>query len=74
MRFVCFCMNRITISCNDTTANELEWLCKRTLRKPSNLVAVLLAHETQRHLETLSDEERAKVYEELTGTRVVVLS
>lgn len=67
-------MNRITISCNDTTANELEWLCKRTLRKPSNLVAVLLAHETQRHLETLPDEERAKVYEELTGTRIVVPS
>lgn len=67
-------MNRITISCNDTTANELEWLCERTLRKPSNLVAVLLAHETQRHLETLPDEERAKVYEELTGTRVIALS
>jgi hypothetical protein len=66
-------MNRITLSCNDVTANELEWLSKRTMRKPSNLFAVLLSQEVQRHLDTLSDAERAEVYEQLTDARVVSL-
>jgi hypothetical protein len=66
-------MNRITLSCNDVTANELEWLSTRTMRKPSNLFAVLLSQEVQRHLDTLSDAERAEVYEQLTGARVVSL-
>lgn len=73
MRLVRTCMNRITLSCNDVTANELEWLSTRTMRKPSNLFAVLLSQEVQRHLDTLSDAERAEVYEQLTGARVVSL-
>ena len=73
MRLVPTCMNRITLSCNDVTANELEWLSKRTMRKPSNLFAVLLSQEVQRHLDTLSDAERAEVYEQLTDARVVSL-
>lgn len=66
-------MNRITLSCNDVTANELEWLSKRTMRKPSNLFAVLLSQEVQRHLDTMSDAERAEVYEQLTDARTVSL-
>lgn len=73
MRLVCTCMNRITLSCNDVTANELEWLSKRTMRKPSNLFAVLLSQEVQRHLDTMSDAERAEVYEQLTDARTVSL-
>jgi len=73
VRLVRTCMNRITLSCNDVTANELEWLSQRTMRKPSNLFAVLLSQEVQRHLDTLSDAERAEVYEQLTGARVVSL-
>lgn len=65
------CMNRITISCSDATANELEWLCARTMRKPSNLFAVLLSREVQRHLDTMPADERKEVYAELTGVRVV---
>ena len=66
-------MNRITISCNDATANELEWLCKRTMRRPSNLFAVLISQEVQRHLDALPEDERAKVYEELTDVRALSL-
>jgi hypothetical protein len=66
-------MNRITLSCNDVTANELEWLSQRTMRKPSNLFAVLLSQEVQRHLDTMPEDERSKVYEQLTGSRVVSL-
>lgn len=65
------CMNRITISCSDVTANELEWLCKRTMRKPSNLFAVLLSREVQRHLDNMPADERNEVYAELTGVRVI---
>ena len=64
-------MNRITFSCNDVTANELEWLSKRTMRKVSNLLAVLVAQEAQRQLESLSEDERAEVYAQLTGVRVI---
>jgi hypothetical protein len=63
-------MNRITFSCNDVTANELEWLSKRTMRKVSNLLAVLVAQEAQRQLETLHEDERAEVYAQLTEVRV----
>jgi len=65
------CMNRITLSCNDVTANELEWLSKRTMRKPSNLFAVLISQEVQRYLEAMPEDERAQLYEEFTGVRVV---
>lgn len=65
------CMNRITVSCSDVTANELEWLCKRTLRKPSNLFAFLLSQEVQRQLDTMTPEERAEVYEQLSDVRVL---
>jgi len=70
VRFVRSFMNRITFSCNDVTANELEWLSKRTMRKVSNLLAVLVAQETQRQLETMSEAERAEVYVQLTDVRV----
>lgn len=70
VRFVCLFMNRITFSCNDVTANELEWLSKRTMRKVSNLLAVLVAHEVQRQLETLPEAECAEVYAQLTEVRV----
>ena len=70
MRFVCFFMNRITFSCNDVTANELEWLSKRTMRKVSNLLAVLVAQEAQRQLEAMPEDERAEVYAQLTEVRV----
>ena len=70
MRFVCFFMNRITFSCNDVTANELEWLSKRTMRKVSNLLAVLVAQEAQRQLKAMPEDERAEVYAELTEVRV----
>ncbi len=70
VRFVCPFMNRITFSCNDVTANELEWLSKRTIRKVSNLLAVLVAQETQRQLETMPEAERAEVYAQLTDVRV----
>jgi|LauGreDrversion4_2_1035121.scaffolds.fasta_scaffold44939_2 hypothetical protein len=73
VRLVRTCMNRITLSCNDVTANELEWLSTRTMRKPSNLFAVLLSQEVQRHLDTMPEDERSKVYEQLTGSRVVSL-
>jgi hypothetical protein len=63
-------MNRITFSCNDVTANELEWLSKRTMRKVSNLLAVLVAHEVQRQLETTPEAERAEIYSQLTEVRV----
>lgn len=65
------CMNRITVSCSDVTANELEWLCKRTLRKPSNLFAFLLSQEVQRQLDTMAPEERAEVYAQLSDVRVL---
>lgn len=65
------CMNRITVSCSDVTANELEWLCKRTLRKPSNLFAFLLSQEVQRQLNTMTLEERAEVYAQLSDVRVL---
>lgn len=71
MRSVRTCMNRITLSCNDVTANELEWLSKRTMRKPSNLFAVLISQEVQRYLDTMPEDERAQLYEEFTGVRVV---
>ena len=64
-------MYRITFSCNDVTAKELEWLSKRTMRKVSNLLAVLVAHEVQRQLETMPEDERAEVYAQLTGVRVI---
>ena len=70
MRFVCFFMNRITVSCNDVTANELEWLSKRTMRKVSNLLAVLVAQEAQRQLEAMPEDERAEMYAHLTEVRV----
>ena len=70
VRFVRSFMNRITFSCNDVTANELEWLSKRTMRKVSNLLAVLVAQETQRQLETMPEAERAEVYAQLTDVRV----
>ncbi len=73
MRLVRTCMNRITLSCNDVTANELEWLSKRTMRKPSNLFAVLISQAVQRHLDAMPEDERAQVYEELTGVRAVSL-
>ena len=73
MRLVRTCMNRITLSCNDVTANELEWLSKRTMRKPSNLFAVLISQEVQRHLDDMPEAERAQLYEEFTGVRVVSL-
>lgn len=73
VRLVQTCMNRITLSCNDVTANELEWLSQRTMRKPSNLFAVLLSQEVQRHLDTMPEDERANVHEQLTGIRVVSL-
>jgi hypothetical protein len=63
-------MNRITFSCNDVTANELEWLSKRTMRKVSNLLAVLVAQEAQRQLKAMPEDERAEVYAELTEVRV----
>lgn len=64
-------MNRITLSCNDVTANELEWLSERTMRKPSNLFAVLISQEVKRHLDAMTEDERAQLYEEFTGVRVV---
>lgn len=73
MRLIRTCMNRITLSCTDVTANELEWLSQRTMRKPSNLFAVLLSQEVQRHLDTMPEDERAKVYGQLTDSRVVSL-
>ena len=73
VRLVQTCMNRITLSCNDVTANELEWLSQRTMRKPSNLFAVLLSQEVQRHLDTMPEDERTNVHEQLTGIRVVSL-
>ena len=63
-------MNRITFSCNDVTANELEWLSKRTMRKVSNLLAVLVAQEAQRQLKAMPEDERAEVYAQLTEVRV----
>lgn len=64
-------MNRITLSCNDVTANELEWLSKRTMRKPSNLFAVLVSQEVQRQLDAMSDDERAEAYGQFIDVRVV---
>jgi hypothetical protein len=51
-------MRRITISCPDETSAQLDWLCKRTLRKPSNLLSLLVHHEIDRHLKEMTEEER----------------
>lgn len=64
-------MNRITVSFSDVTANGLEWLCKRTMRKPSNLLALLLSHEIDRQLDAMSPEDRAKVYAGLSDVRIL---
>ena len=65
------CMNRITISLSDVSANELEWLCKRTMRKPSNLLSFLLSQEVQRQLAVMTPEERSDVFAELSDVRVL---
>jgi len=65
-------MNRITFSCNDITANELEWLSKRTMRKVSNLVSFLIAQEVERQLADMPKDERAKVYAQITELRVLL--
>lgn len=67
------CMNRITVSFNDVTTNGLEWLSKRTMRKPSNLLAFLLSQEIERQLAAMTTEERAEVYAELSDVRVLSL-
>lgn len=72
MRFVHTFMNRITFSCNDITANELEWLSKRTMRKVSNLVSFLIAQEVERQLADMPKDERAKVYAQITELRVLL--
>lgn len=65
------CMNRITVSFSDVTANGLEWLSKRTMRKPSNLLAFLLSQEIERQLQAMTNEERAEVYAQLSDVRVL---
>jgi hypothetical protein len=65
-------MNRITFSCNDITANELEWLSKRTMRKVSNLISFLIAQEVERQLADMPKDERAKVYAQITQLRVLL--
>ena len=65
------CMNRITVSLSDVSANELEWLCKRTMRKPSNLISFLLSQEVQRQLDAMTPEERSEVFAELSDVRVL---
>ena len=72
MRFVHTFMNRITFSCNDITANELEWLSKRTMRKVSNLISFLIAQEVERQLSDMPKDERAKVYAQITELRVLL--
>ncbi len=74
MRFMHTFMNRVTFSCNDVTANELEWLSKRTMRKVSNLVSFLIAQEVERQLADMSHDERTEVYAELTDVRIVCQS
>jgi hypothetical protein len=64
-------MNRITFSCNNITANELEWLSARTMRKVSNLISFLIAKEVERQLAEMPEDERAEVYASLTGVRVL---
>jgi hypothetical protein len=71
MRFVHTFMNRITFSCNNITANELEWLSARTMRKFSNLISFLIAKEVERQLAEMPEDERAEVYASLTGVRVL---
>jgi len=71
MRFVHTFMNRITFSCNNITANELEWLSARTMRKVSNLISFLIAKEVERQLAEMPEDERAEVYASLTGVRVL---
>jgi hypothetical protein len=66
-------MNRITVSFSDVTANGLEWLSKRTMRKPSNLLAFLLSQEIERQLEAMTLEERNEVYAQLSDYRVLCL-
>jgi hypothetical protein len=53
-------MRRITFSCPDKTSAQLDWLCKRTLRKPSNLLALLVHHEIDRHLKEMPEQERLR--------------
>lgn len=65
------CMNRITISLSDVSANELEWLSKRTMRKPSNLLAFLVSREVERQLAAMVPEERIAVCEELSDFRIL---
>jgi len=65
------CMNRVTVSLSDVSANELEWLCKRTMRKPSNLLSFLLSQEVQRQLAVMAPEERSVVFAELSDVRVL---
>lgn len=72
MRFVHTFMNRITFSCNDITANELEWLSKRTMRKVSNLISFLIAQEVERQLADMPKDERAEIYAQITELRVLL--
>lgn len=53
-------MRRITFSCPDETSAQLDWLCKRTLRKPSNLLSLLVHSEIDRHLKEMPEEERLR--------------
>lgn len=64
-------MPRVALSFNDVSANELKWLSKRTMRGHSNLFALLLNREVERHLAEMSEEDRAAAREEITGVRVV---
>jgi hypothetical protein len=53
------------------TANELEWLSKRTMRRTSNLISFLIAQEVERQLADMPQDERAEVYAHLTEVRVL---
>ena len=67
-------MSRITISCNEVTSNELKWLCETTMRKPSNLLALLITREVNKQMADMDEADRAAVFARLCPDNGRVLS
>jgi hypothetical protein len=60
-------MRRITFSCSSETSAQLDWLCAQTMRKPSNLLSLLIHQELDKHLDSLSAEARLDALDLIYG-------
>ena len=60
-------MPRITFSCSDEEHAQLHWLCRHTLRKPSNLLSLLVRRECSRLLDAMDDDSQAAAVSSIQG-------